>query len=132
VVLTATDNCDGVAVDFSEVTAAGACANSYTVTRTWSVSDCSGNSTSHTQVLTVEDTTAPSFTFVPADYTVECDAALTLDAATAADNCGAAAVTVSESTEAGDCTNEYVMTRTFTATDACGNTSTATQVITVI
>jgi hypothetical protein len=131
-VLTATDNCDGVAVDFSEVTAAGACANSYTVTRTWSVSDCSGNSTSHTQVLTVEDTTAPSFTFVPADYTAECDEALTLDAATASDNCGAAAVTVSASTEAGDCTNEYVMTRTFTATDACGNTSTATQVITVI
>ena len=130
-VLTATDNCDAVSVSFTEDIASGACTNSYTVTRTWSATDCSGNVTSHTQVLTVQDTTAPAFTFVPADYTAECDAALTLDAAAATDNCGSVAWTLSEVTAAGACANAYTLTRTWTATDECGNTASATQVITV-
>ena len=31
----------------------------------------------------------------------------------------------------GTCANEYTLTRTFIATDACGNTATASQTITV-
>ena len=38
-----------------------ACPSEYTITRTWIVSDCAGNETTHTQVITVEDTTAPTF-----------------------------------------------------------------------
>ena len=35
----------------------------------------------------MEDTTAPEFTFVPADYTVECSDEMPMDDATASDNC---------------------------------------------
>ena len=36
-----------------------------------------------TQTITVQDTTAPEFTFVPADYTVECSDEMPMDDATA-------------------------------------------------
>ena len=78
-VLTAiSDNCDAsVTVTFSEVITGqdDACPSEYTISRTWSVSDCAGNETTHTQVITVEDTAAPTFNeTLPVDLTVSCDA----------------------------------------------------------
>lgn len=50
----------------------------------------------------------------------------------ASDNCDPApVVTYSDSQVAGACPQERVITRTWTATDACGNTATCTQIITV-
>ena len=49
------------------------CDNHYTlIRRTWTVSDNCDNSTLAEQIITVHDDIAPVFTFVPADYTVEC------------------------------------------------------------
>ena len=50
------------------------------------------------QTITVQDTTAPEFTFVPADYTVECSDEMPLDDATASDNCGEVTIEVSSET----------------------------------
>ena len=78
ITLTATDNCDAsVTVTFSEVITGqdDSCPSEYTITRTWSVIDCAGNETTHTQVITVEDTAAPTFNeTLPVDLTVSCDA----------------------------------------------------------
>ena len=41
-------------------------------------------------------------------------------------------ITVEEVTTPGACAGDYVITRTFTATDDCDNTSQATQTITII
>ena len=41
-------------------------------------------------------------------------------------------ISVSEETLAGDCANGYVLVRTFTATDECGNSTSASQTITVV
>ena len=49
---------------------------------------------SATQTITVEDTTAPEFTSVPSDYTVECSDEMPMDDATASDNCSAVSITV--------------------------------------
>ena len=57
------------------------------ITREFTATDDCGNATSATQTITIIDTTAPVFTGVPADYTAECDQELTLDEATAEDNC---------------------------------------------
>ena len=54
-----------------------------------------------------------------------------MDEATATDNCGEVVITVEEVTTAGACAGDYVITRTFTATDDCGNASSATQTITI-
>ena len=78
---------------------------------------------SASQTITVEDTTAPEFTFVPADYTVECSDEMPMDDATASDNCGEVTIEVSSETTAGDAAGNYVIVRTFTATDDAGNSS---------
>ena len=67
---------------------------------------------------------------IPADYTAECNDMHPLDAASATDNCGM--VTIDEVADTVfTCPNSYVVTRTFTATDECGNDSTASQTITI-
>ena len=48
-----------------------------------------------------------------------------MDEATATDNCGEVVITVEEVTTSGACAGDYVITRTFTATDDCGNASSA-------
>ena len=114
----------------SSETIAGDCVGNYTVVHVY----CDrrlGNSTSATQTITVEDTTAPEFTSIPADYTSECSDDLILDDATASDNCGEVTIDVSSETIAGDCAGNYTVVRTFTATDDCGNSTSATQTITV-
>ncbi len=131
---TASDNCDPhPVVSVAESTAAGSCAGSFVLTRTWTATDASGNSSSASQTITVHDTTAPTITGVPADATVQCDVVPTAATLTATDNCDTnATVSMSETRVNGTCTNSYTLSRTWTATDACGNSSSATQTITVI
>ena len=47
------------------------------------------------------------------------------------DGGGAVTVTSNDVVTAGSCANRYSIARTYTATDACGNTSSQTQTITV-
>ena len=107
--------------------------NCYTLTRTWKIIDNCDNKVEATQVITVNDQIAPEFTYVPADYSVECAGDVMSEMATATDNCNSGAtVTFEDDTDIdGACPGSRVITRTFTATDACGNQSTATQTITV-
>ena len=128
---TATDNCDEVSITVEEETISGECANEYTLIRTFTASDDCGNASVATQTITVQDTTAPEFTSVPGDETIEFGMEVSDEMATAVDNCGEVTLTVSEETAMGDCEGNYVVTRTFTAVDACGNTSVAVQTVTV-
>ena len=125
------DACGSVSITVEEVTTAGACDGNYTISRTFTAIDDCGNETSSTQTITVVDTTAPVFTFITADYTVECSEELTYENATAVDACSSLGITVTEIQTEGDCPNEYIITRTFTAVDGCGNSATADQIITV-
>ncbi|WP_345015160.1 gliding motility-associated C-terminal domain-containing protein, partial [Aestuariibaculum suncheonense] len=121
-------------VTFNEVRTDGDCPSSYTLARTWTATDECGLEIVHTQTITVQDTTAPTFVeSLPTDITVECDAVPTIDdvVLTADDNCGTATVAVEDVRTDGSCTSSYSIARTWTATDACGNTVSHTQNITV-
>ncbi|MFH6772617.1 HYR domain-containing protein, partial [Gaetbulibacter aestuarii] len=66
------DNCDpNPVVTYSDAITEGICANSYTITRTWRVTDVSGNYHDHNQIIFVEDTTDPTASN-PAPITVQC------------------------------------------------------------
>ena len=135
--VTATDNCDSdVDITYSEVRTDGACPDTYTLTRTWTATDNCGNATTQGQTITVEDTTAPALSGVPADVTVQCDAvpaaAVIGTEVTATDNCDSdVTITYSETRTDGSCPDTYTLTRTWTATDNCGNATTQSQTITV-
>ncbi|WP_281323664.1 gliding motility-associated C-terminal domain-containing protein [Flavobacterium sp. IMCC34518] len=132
---TATDNCGGTVVytKTSGSFTAGSCVNSGTYTNTWIAKDvCNNLSATFTQVITVQDTTAPTFVeTLPTDVTVECSAVPTAPILTATDNCGTATVTYTETTTAGTCAGSYSLTRTWIAKDLCGLTTTHVQTITV-
>ena len=99
---------------------------------TWTATDSEGNIGTCTQIVTVEDTEAPTIT-CPADVTVStnpgiCAAAgVTLGAPVTNDNCGVVSVT-------NDASGIFMLgstTVTWTVTDAAGNSSTCTQIVTV-
>jgi hypothetical protein len=129
---TAADACNGATVHLlGEVTGGNSCTK--TITRTWDATDACGNhSATRTQVITVVDTQAPTIGNAGANATIECTATPGFTAPTASDACNGATVNLlGEVTGGNSCTK--TITRTWDATDACGNHSaTRTQVITVV
>jgi uncharacterized repeat protein (TIGR01451 family) len=109
-------------------------------TVTLTVTDNHGASSSCQAVVTVVDYTKPTIN-APAAVNVSTGAGATacgvvvgdaaLGAATASDNCGSATITRS-GVPAGNLFPVGTTTITYTATDAAGNTQTATQTVTVI
>ena len=102
--------------------------------RTWTATDACGLETVHTQTITVQDTTAPTFVeSLPADATVECDNVPTAETLTATDNCDSNFIKVefNEVRTDGSCVGDYILTRTWTATDICENIAEHIQIITV-
>lgn len=101
-------------------------------TVTYHVIDAAGNEATCDFDVEVIDDVAPVFT-VSSDMTVQCDSVPALADIDAYDNCdGQISATGSEVRTDGSCANQYTLTRTWTAMDSEGNSSSATQVITVI
>jgi hypothetical protein len=88
------------------------------------------------QFITIQDTTDPAFDYVPGDVTVDLNAGESTDpsetgTAEASDACGDINVTYSDQVTPGG-ENTQIITRTWTATDGCGNSSSALQILTVL
>jgi hypothetical protein len=127
---TATDNCGGAAITFSDSSTPG-CGNTEVITRTWTATDDCGNQSSCAQTISVVDTTPPVLAGVPDDLELNC-----LDEIPAPAN-----VTVSDicdtdpdldySEDVDDSACPVVITRTWTGSDACGNEVSDSQTITI-
>ena len=110
------------------------CPNSYVVTRVFTASDECGNDTTMTQTITIEDTTAPVFDAYESPLVVECTEGdgddLNYMPLTATDNCGDVSYSVTSMCMSGGCA--WTIMRIWTATDECGNSTTAEQYLTLI
>ncbi|TVZ57522.1 putative secreted protein (Por secretion system target) [Flavobacteriaceae bacterium MAR_2010_105] len=97
--------------------------------------DSTGNETSCTFSVTINDTEAPILS-CPADTSIECNKDTgpeNTGMATTTDNCESDIVITYNDiiVDSGSCANTYTIVRTFTATDGQGNSSSCTQNITV-
>jgi predicted enzyme related to lactoylglutathione lyase len=121
---------DGDLVVTSSDDVSGTCPT--TVTRTYTITDECGATLEVVHEIEYDDTTAPVFTGLPSDVTVEC--ASDVPAMTSlnwTDDCdGSGSVSGSDSSVSGNGVYETI-TRTWSYTDGCGNASSVSQIITV-
>lgn len=138
----ASDLCSGVLGSpelFDQIFTGGSCADSYTLTYIWRVSDVCGNTVFFEQNLNIQDTVKPTLNGVPAPVFVECDAIpAPPDNLVASDNCDEAPEITFLETELRDpnpanCAHwtNYMIRREWTVTDNCGNSRVYTQNISV-
>jgi hypothetical protein len=124
---TVTDNCtSGIIPTLVQTVSGSGC--SQVITRTWTAVDACGNTTVRTQTINVSDNVAPVLAGVPFNMTLSCNQVPAAPTVTATDNCTPnITVMYSESVSGEGC--NYHLVRTWSATDACGNTAVASQTI---
>ena len=155
----ATDLCDAeLDYSVSAVLVSGGCIGTWI--RTWTATDDCGNATEFEQTVVMYDNGDPFFTAFPADVTIELDETCSANFVVsetggepeAADNCDACfdqnlvityvetrvldCGSVVEVTEGDDSIIEYMgsstVTRTWTVTDQCGNSTSQDQIISLV
>jgi gliding motility-associated-like protein len=145
--ITATDNCDstivatpqrgGITLQFVDIAQKiGNCPrDGYTVLMecVWRATDYCGNRSTFKIFVKITDNQAPTFRGVPANITVTGEANIpVLAVVTASDNCSTGIVPTFQQTQQNTAQLcEYLITRTWTAIDECGNITRAAQQITV-
>ena len=131
---TATDNCSPtVTIDLVESQPASSCSGNFTILRTWTATDNCGNQSTAEQYVIVNDNSPPSLTGIPGDTTVDCDNIPGPANVQAVDDCVTnVTVDLVETSIPGGCSGGEIITRTWTASDSCGNTSIASQQIIVL
>jgi hypothetical protein len=132
--VTASDNCDGfVQANLeSESTTTANCASNFSVTRVWSAEDSCGNKATLEATETVEDLTPPVLSHEAEDAEVECDSVPdACDVKLLSDCHGNPEGTQVSYSEVKTGSTTGLITRTWSATDACGNLVEHTQTLTV-
>src|SRR3989441_5639032 len=124
---TASDTCDANPTLTFVDSSSGSCPVVHV--RTWTATDACGNSSTASQTINVRDITAPVIAALPAPSTIDCPATPVFATATASDACDGAVTPTFVDSSSGTCPVVHV--RTWTATDACGNSSSASQTISV-
>lgn len=138
--VTAGDQCGSASVTHNFTGLSDGCGATGSATVTFTATDECGNSSQAVATFSVVDTTHPLITSCPPDVTISCSSSTApgvLGNMAAMDNCDPnVAIAYSDVSTMGLNSNEcsyytYMITRTFVATDACGNSSTCVQHIQV-
>ncbi|MFN3555624.1 MAG: HYR domain-containing protein [Bacteroidales bacterium] len=135
----ATDNCglQGISHNFTGLS--DLCGATGAATVTWTATDVCGNTAITSATFTITDNTAPTFTTLPENITLQCDGSGNttqinswLSAVTASDVCGSVTISNDFAGLTAACGATGEATVTWTAMDACGNTATTSATVTVV
>jgi gliding motility-associated-like protein len=129
------DGCnDGAFLNVDSIITEGFCPQNYTIEKTFVVEDACGNTSEpHIITITVEDTEAPTITVPTEGFEIECGQPLVLEAPDVDDNCDGNPTLTETLAESGDLSdNNLISTTTYTATDACGNSSESEVVVNIV
>jgi|GEM_PF-2308925 len=122
-----TDACSDVEITHKDQSFDTDCGVAAKMTRTWTATDACGNANQFTQTIEITDDEAPVFDQVLSEIILKCgDEIPQAENVFASDNCAQEIIVDMEEavyTET-DCSTDPILTRTYTATDACGNAST--------
>ncbi len=114
-----------------DVRTEGSCPGNFVITRTWSAETACGTDIRAERIYRFIDNAPPTLSQPNSPVTVCGNVNVPVDDPTLLDNCDAAPIldgpSLAEVTNPG--TNERTVTRTWTATDHCGNQSTTSQVV---
>src|SRR5512135_2178212 len=115
-VATATDACGSeFTLTSSDASSPGACAGSYSVTRTWTATDACGNSFTAAQTINVQVFTSPVIAALPAPSTINCPDAPVFAFFNATDACEIYSPSLPSALPiSGACAGSYSVTRTWT------------------
>ena len=129
------DICDGtnVTVVMLNTVTNTVCGGSFIATRTWLATDQCGNGSSCSQSIYVLDTVPPSINCA-ADRVVECGIPWSFTRPSAQDVCDGTNVTVMVDSTVTNalCGQTFAATRTWRATDQCGNEALCSQTVMVV
>lgn len=129
----AVDNCDQFpSITFSDVETNNLCPDGIDIQRTWVVSDSCGNSFSQVQEIDIVNLFNPSVV-APDNIQIDCSAVSdpsNTGTATVSGVCDPALTATFTDTISGNGCNQLI-TRTWTATNACGNSGSDIQTITL-
>jgi gliding motility-associated-like protein len=127
--VTATDNCGGTTtIRLDSVRTNGNCAANYSIVRTWTATDEAGNTATASQTISYNDLIAPTISIANPVMVLQCSDSIPTTQPTVSDACDAnPRVTMTEISTDSSCIR--TIKRTWTATDACGNSASALQVI---
>ena len=130
----ASDVCSNVTWTNNFASVSDTCGATGSATVTFTATDDCGNASTTSATFTIIDDTDPIFTSeLPQDISVSCDAIPNPANMSGSDNCGEVTITVLDTIdrEESQCEGEYIISRTWTITDSCNNSSSYTQTITV-
>jgi len=138
---TSTDDCGVVTIDAVLWNTTSGCGGTEIETYLFTATDECGNETTGLADYELEDTSTPTIV-CPPELMLVCGSVNNdqlilqwLESATATDEYGCSDVTITHDLPGGlpdlDCDNPLGTTITFTATDACGNSSSCTSIITM-
>ncbi|MCB0704915.1 MAG: HYR domain-containing protein [Saprospiraceae bacterium] len=131
--ITATDNCGEILTVVFSQTSLPDCPDNGSVTNTWTVADCAGNTTTHTQTITIDHNQDPLFSAYPADLTVSCAFDVPGDqGVTAMSYCGAELSISFSQTAAPNCVGNGAVVNTWTAADCAGNVAFYSQYVSIV
>jgi gliding motility-associated-like protein len=131
----ASDVCSNVTWNNNFTEVSNGCGASGSVTVIFTATDDCGNSSNTEATFNIIDDTNPIFTSeLPQNISVSCDAIPIPSNMTGSDNCdNEVSITVLDTINREDsiCEGQYIISRTWTITDDCNNSSSYTQTITV-